>query len=71
MIRIKWYGHDPKKWTEFRTRYRMELKNPKQNEAIEELAKLAQTKTITLLYGTKQAEQNQAVVLKDVSDEIR
>jgi uncharacterized protein YeaO (DUF488 family) len=67
----KWYGHDPQKWTEFRTRYRMELKNPQQNEAIEELTKLARSKTVTLLYGARQTEQNQAVLLKDVIEEIR
>ncbi|MBI4003380.1 MAG: DUF488 domain-containing protein [Nitrospira defluvii] len=67
----KWFGHDPRKWIEFRTRYRMELSQPEQSAALKELARRAGTQTITLLYGTSNAEQNQAVVLKELLDGMK
>jgi len=67
----KWFGHDPKKWDDFRTRYRMELRRPEQNQAIQELARLARTKTVTLLYGAADTEHNQAVVLKELLEQMR
>jgi len=62
----KWFGHDPKKWPEFRTRYHRELNQPEQRAAIKELCRLAHTKTVTLLYGASDTEHNQAVVLKEL-----
>ncbi|WHZ15739.1 MAG: DUF488 family protein [Nitrospira sp.] len=67
----KWFGHDPKKWDDFRTRYRMELRRPEQNQAIQELARLARSKTVTLLYGAADTEHNQAVVLKELIEQMR
>lgn len=61
-----WFGHDPKKWPEFRTRYHRELNQPEQRAAIKELLRLAHTKTVTLLYGASDTEHNQAVVLKEL-----
>ncbi len=59
----KWFGHDPSKWKEFRQRYVAELKhNP---EAIEKLAECLRHNTVTLVYGAKDEEHNQAVVLKE------
>jgi len=58
-----WFGHDPKKWNEFKKRYKEELKD---NVSWSELQALAKTKTkITLLYGAKDEEHNQAVVLAE------
>ena len=62
----KWFGHDPTKWPEFRTRYHRELNQPEQRAAIKELGRLAHTKTLTLLYGASDTEHNQAVVLKEL-----
>lgn len=67
----KWFGHDPKKWDDFRTRYRLELRRPEQNQAIQELARLARTKTVTLLYGAADTEHNQALVLKELLEQMR
>lgn len=64
----KWFGHDPKKWREFSERYRRELGEPQLRRAIEELAQLADRKTITLLFGASDTEHNQAVVLKELID---
>ncbi len=66
-----WFGHDPAKWMEFRTRYRKELSRPEQNRMIEDLARLAQAQTVTLLYGASDKEHNQAVILKECIDGAR
>jgi uncharacterized protein YeaO (DUF488 family) len=59
----KWFSHDPKKWTEFEKRYKAELTT--KNELIDQLKKLEkQHKQVTLLYGAKDTEHNNAVVLK-------
>ena len=56
---------------EFQTRYRKELSRPEQNRAIEDLARLAQAQTVTLLYGASDKEHNQAVVLKECIDSAK
>lgn len=57
----KWFGHDPGKWKEFITRYEKELKGaPALDELKEDIRK---HKTVTLLYGAKDEEHNQAVAL--------
>lgn len=58
----RWFGHDPEKWNEFRHRYRDELEK---NAAVAELKKAIGTSTATLLYGARDTEHNNAVVLKD------
>ena len=59
----KWFGHDPAKWDEFRSRYCQELgQNP---AAVEKLRDLARGKTVTLLFGAKDEVHNEAVVLRD------
>ncbi|HJZ64198.1 MAG TPA: DUF488 family protein [Candidatus Acidoferrum sp.] len=56
----KWFGHEPEKWPEFQKRYRAELNK----DALESLRKLEKEhKKITLLYGAKSEERNQAVAL--------
>jgi uncharacterized protein YeaO (DUF488 family) len=60
----KWFAHDPAKWHEFRTRYQTELKH---NTAQLALLKQAIAKgPATLLYGAKDTEHNEAVVLQDL-----
>lgn len=57
-----WFGHDPEKFREFSKLYTAELKS---NPAVAELRALAkQHKTLTLLYGARDTEHNQAVVLQ-------
>jgi uncharacterized protein YeaO (DUF488 family) len=58
----KWFGHDPERWVEFKRRYFAEL-GP-QRTGIDDLRKLAADKTVTLVFGAKDAEHNQAVALK-------
>ena len=60
----KWFSHDPTKWAEFRTRYLAELRGN-----AEELARLKQEAakgTTTLLYGAKDEDHNEAVVLLEL-----
>lgn len=66
----QWFGHDPAKWKEFRSRYRRELSQPGLVEALEELARLARERTVTLVYSASDEEHNQAVVLKEWLDEL-
>jgi uncharacterized protein YeaO (DUF488 family) len=55
-----WFGHEPEKWAEFQKKYRAELKQ----ETLAALRKLEQEhKKVTLLYGAKSEERNQAVAL--------
>ena len=56
----KWFGHKPERWAEFRRRYLAELK---QNPALAELRKFVRSRRVTLLYGARDQEHNQAVVL--------
>lgn len=56
------FHREPRKFADFARKYPAELKK---NPAVVELRKLARThKTITLLYGARDTENNQAVVLK-------
>lgn len=60
----RWFGHDPERWQEFRRRYTDELRE--NATALEELRALARKGTVTLLYGARDEEHNDAVVLRDV-----
>lgn len=60
----KWFSHDPKKWRNFRSRYRTELK---QHSAPLQLIKSkAKEGVVTLIYGARDQEHNEAVVLKEL-----
>ena len=59
----KWFGHDPARWEEFRARYRKELAS--NDEAVAQLRALAAKGKVTLVYGARDEEHNQAVVLAD------
>jgi uncharacterized protein YeaO (DUF488 family) len=60
----KWFGHDPKRWPEFRKRYRTELRQHRSQ--LDALRRLAARRRVTLLYGARDRQFNQAVVLKEV-----
>lgn len=62
----KKFGHDPEKWDDFRKRYELELRAPDAREKLEELARLAKRGTLTLVYGAKDEEHNNAFVLKEL-----
>ena len=58
----KWFGHDPAKWDEFQRRYIAELQS--EPGAWQPLLDAAGNGTLTLVYGAKDTEHNDAVVLK-------
>jgi uncharacterized protein YeaO (DUF488 family) len=59
----KWFSHDPKKWEEFRNRYKKELAN--KQELLLKIMQLEKERgVITLLYSTKEIEHNNAVALQ-------
>jgi uncharacterized protein YeaO (DUF488 family) len=60
----KWFSHDPAKWEDFQKRYRKELKD--QKEALSLLKQQCEEHTVTLLYGARDEEHNEAIVLKRI-----
>lgn len=58
----KWFGHDPDRWTEFRRRYRKELRE--HAEALDALRERSKRQPVTLLYAAKDPNINHAVVLR-------
>ena len=61
----KWFGHDLSRWTEFQTRYRAELADPGRAQALDALATLARSGRVTIVYGARDREHNQAQVIAD------
>ncbi len=62
----RWFGHDPERWEEFRRRYRGELEG---SAELDHLVALASRRRITLVYGARHRERNQAVVLRELVEE--
>lgn len=60
----KWFGHDPKRWKEFRRRYAEEMRQ--HPDLLAELRSLARRHKITLVYAAHDETHNDAVVLRDV-----
>jgi uncharacterized protein YeaO (DUF488 family) len=58
----KWFAHDPAKWTEFQARYKEELKQNSEQLAL--LKQQAAKGRVTLIYGARDREHNEAVVLQ-------
>lgn len=60
----QWFGHDPQRWPQFQQRYETELRQ--HAEELDRIRKLAKAKTVTLVYGARDEERNDAVVLRKV-----
>ncbi len=59
----RWFGHDPKKWEEFRRRYFAELEaHP---EAWQPLLEAARAGNVTLLFSARDTSYNNAVALRE------
>jgi uncharacterized protein YeaO (DUF488 family) len=58
----KWFGHDPARWAGFCDRYFHEL--DENRAAVEQLLGHARHGTVTLVYGAKDEEHNDAVALR-------
>jgi uncharacterized protein YeaO (DUF488 family) len=61
-----WYGHDPEKFTEFRSRYRGELASPTRRAALEHLRTFLGSTPLTLLTATTDVEHSNAAVLAEL-----
>lgn len=60
----KWFGHDPARWREFRTRYARELRASA--DALAALRARCKRQRVTLVYSAKDERHNQAVALRDL-----
>jgi uncharacterized protein YeaO (DUF488 family) len=60
----RWFAHDPAKWGGFMDRYRAELEGSAALGRLKEL--VAKHRHLTLLYGAKDEEHNEAVVLLEL-----
>lgn len=65
----RWFGHDPKKWSEFRRRYRHELRASA--DALTPILRAAGRGRVTLVYSSHDTEHNNAVALKEYLDARR
>jgi uncharacterized protein YeaO (DUF488 family) len=66
----RWFNHDPAKWDEFQSRYSAELAD--KPDTWQPLLDAAVEGTLTLVYGAKDTEHNDAVVLKAwLEDRVR
>lgn len=59
----RWFGHDPDRWGEFRSRYRQELAGSA--EQIDCLLERARRRRVTLIYGARDEKHNNAVALRE------
>lgn len=69
----KWFNHDPEKWPDFQKKYLAEIKENK--EALTTLKAKMKEENVTIVYGAKDEEHNDARVLmaylnnlKEISD---
>ena len=60
----RWFGHDPARFAAFRQRYVEELSA--QEEKLRELRGRARNTTLTLVFGARDTEHNDAVVLAEL-----
>lgn len=60
----KWFNHDPYKWNEFKKRYLAELSENRKSVAI--LKEQLTNGDVTLIFGAKDEEHNEALVLKEL-----
>ena len=60
----KWFGHDPRRWQAFRSRYRAELATF--GDDLDRLRDVARAGTLTLVYAARDQAHNDAVVLREV-----
>jgi uncharacterized protein YeaO (DUF488 family) len=62
-----WYGHDPERFDEFRSRYEAELAAPAAQEGLGRLRGLAAGgRPLTLLTATRELDLSHATVLADL-----
>lgn len=63
----RWFAHDPSRFGEFRARYRAELEQHR--DQVDELRRRARSGRVTIVYGARDREHNDAVVLAELLGE--
>jgi uncharacterized protein YeaO (DUF488 family) len=67
-----WYHSHPSQWLAFRRKYLHELRAPEAAAALEQLYQLAESEArVTLLFGSRNLERNNATVLKELMEGSR
>ncbi len=61
----KWFNHDTKKWSEFKKKYRVELKENKEAVLILRQA-VKKYPIVTILYGARDEAHNEAIVIVEM-----
>jgi uncharacterized protein YeaO (DUF488 family) len=64
----KWFNHEPEKWDEFKKQYFAEMDNYRQ--LLQSFVEDHKNKKITLVYGSRDIEHNQAVVLRNYLERL-
>ncbi len=59
----QWFGHDPRRWTEFKRRYFHEL--GANADAVRRLQALTDSGDVTLIYSARDEDHNQARALAE------
>ena len=59
----KWFGHQPERYSEFKTKYQKELDSSPAFKELKDI--ISKHKNVTLLYRAHDSEHNQATVLLD------
>jgi uncharacterized protein YeaO (DUF488 family) len=68
----RWYHARPDHWQDFRKKYLKELSQPEAEDSLLQLYQLARKrKRVTLLFGSKNENSNNAVVLKELLNGMR
>ncbi|HEX6906324.1 MAG TPA: DUF488 family protein [Terriglobales bacterium] len=68
----RWFHARPQRWDLFRQRYLKELSGEQAAEALEQLYRLAETRSkLTLLFASRDLAHNNAIVLKQLLDGMR
>lgn len=61
----KWFNHDPKRWSDFKKKYKVEIKKNKETFTILKQIKKKHA-SVTILYGAKDEVHNEAIVLEEL-----
>jgi uncharacterized protein YeaO (DUF488 family) len=60
-----WFGHQSDRWPEFVEKYRIELETPMRRLLLAALQGVVAVETLTLIYGARDEQKNEAVVIRD------
>jgi uncharacterized protein YeaO (DUF488 family) len=59
-------GHRPKKWEDFRKRYREELRKPPRRPLLDDLLARARKEGVTLVFAARHAKRSNAAVVAEL-----